>query len=90
MQILDNLIILSLIILSFVAGMKLADWNNQKASAERKDALEKQYLRLRAKMDEDDPVKPYKYTQPITPQFMNELRTKGKAKTAFRKSDLVR
>ena len=46
MQILDNLIIIFLHIACFVAGIALANYYNDKATREQKDALEKQYLRL--------------------------------------------
>jgi hypothetical protein len=59
MQILDNLIILSLIVGAFFAGMYISSRFNMKSAIEVKDALEKQYLRLRAKADADDPCRPY-------------------------------
>lgn len=59
MQILDNLIILSLIFLSFLAGMKLANHYNRQSEQNRKDALERQFVRLRTQTDADDPVRPY-------------------------------
>lgn len=99
MQILDNLIILTLIVLSFVAGLRVDNHYHQKADLDRKEALEKQFVRLRAKADADDPVRPYGTPQvlppipinysapagPITQEFMDELKTTGKAKTSFRK-----
>lgn len=118
MQILDNLIILSLIVLSFISGMCLANKYHMMASQEQKEALEKQFLRLKARSDADDPCRPYgtprwsrsipqtgdfdgdfaigyktlKNKQPdlIDDSFMNELKTTGKAKTTFRKSDLAK
>lgn len=104
MNILDNLIIFSLIVLAFLAGMTTANRYNAKAKQEVKEALEKQFLRLKAHTDADDPVKPYgtpqvvkpipvKYNTGdydgdnlITPQFMEELRTNGRARTTLRKS----
>lgn len=59
MNILDNFLILSLIVLSFIAGLKLGEYYRNKAEAEKKEALEKQFLRLRVRADADDPVKPY-------------------------------
>lgn len=103
MQILDNLIIIFLHIACFVAGIALANYYNDKATREQKDALEKQYLRLISRSDADDPVKPYlapsQYraypsgdtdgdAQPITQEFMDELRQNGRAKVSFRKSDV--
>ena len=40
MQILDNLIILTLIVLSFIAGLRLDNHYHQKADLDRKEALE--------------------------------------------------
>lgn len=59
MNILDNLLILLLIVLSFIAGLRLDNYYHQKANADRKEALERQFVRLRANADSDDPVKPY-------------------------------
>lgn len=95
-----NLIVILLLVASFSAGVWLADWFNTRARAEQKEALEKQYLRLRSGSDADDPVKPYKYfpaeaapqaapPEYITPQFMEELRSTGKARTEFRKGDIA-
>lgn len=67
MQILDNLIILVLIVVSFILGLKLDAYYRDKADAERKEALEKQFIRLRAKADADDPVKPYGTPQVSAP-----------------------
>ena len=95
-----------LITLSFVGGLMLDSYYQAKINREVKDALEKQYVRLRAMTDADDPCRPYgshatvkpipisyqpiqsAKTGPINEAFMNELRTKGRARTAFRKSDL--
>ena len=59
MQILDNLIIILLIVTSFMSGMAIANKYNRKAEREKRDALERQFLRLKAKADADDPCKPY-------------------------------
>lgn len=104
MQILDNLIIILIHIGCFIAGIKLANYYNDKAAQERKDALERQYLRLVSHSDADDPVRPYiaqpqfqipvedtdgdANLQPITQDFMDELRATGRAKVSFRKSDV--
>ena len=106
MQILDNLIIVSLIIGAFFAGMYVSGRFNAKSAVEVKDALEKQYLRLRAKADADDPCRPYIAPRvlhplpkptgdfdgdlPINNAFMDELKANGKAKTTFKKSDLAK
>ena len=106
MQILDNLIIVSLIVGAFFAGMYVSGRFNAKSAIEVKEALEKQYLRLRAKADADDPCRPYiaprvltpfprptgdfDGDQPIGQSFMDELKTNGKAKTSFKKSDVAK
>ena len=86
---------------AFFAGIALANWYNDKAQAALKEAIERQYLRLRAGADADDPCKPYVFTQqnvkpadpipgygPISPEFMDELRATGKARTQFNKSEV--
>ena len=102
MQIIDNLIIVSAIILAFIAGLKLADRYNKRAFIMQKEALEKQFLRLKACADADDPCKPYiaptgdydgdedRWPNPITPAFMAHLRENKQASTKFRKSDLAK
>ena len=59
MNVLDNFIIVSLHVLCFIAGLKVANYYNRKSQLETKDALEKQFLRLRVRADADDPCKPY-------------------------------
>lgn len=91
MPILNAVIILCLLILSFIAGLRLDNYYHMKASAAQKDALERQFIRLRACADADDPVKPYgarPVLNPISQEFMDELQATGRAKTSFRKSDL--
>jgi hypothetical protein len=102
MQILDNLIIVALIILAFIAGMRLEFNYHIRSKQDVKDALERQYLRLRAKADADDPCRPYAAPQVFKPinsgdndgdrliddKFMEQLKTTGHAKTTLRKSDL--
>lgn len=113
MTILDNFIILFLIISAFCLGIHIDSRYRDKAAQEQKEALEKQFVRLRANADADDPCRPYgmpRYYQPIPVQpqpekyvsyseakkpiidkgFMSELKTTGKAKTSFRKSDIAR
>lgn len=96
-----NLIAFTLIVLSFIFGLRLDNYYHTKATREQKEALEKQYIRLRANADADDPVRPYgtpqysksipvSYSNPITPDFMTKLHTTGRAKTSFRKSDLAK
>lgn len=64
MQILDNVIIVALHVLCFIAGVKLANYYNNKHQIEMKEALERQYLRLKTRMDADDPCRPYVHLQP--------------------------
>ena len=90
MTFLCSLICLALIVLSFIAGLRLDNYYHTRFSISQKEALERQFMRLRAGMDADDPVRPYYNPQPISPDFMRELRAKGKAKTSFRKSDLAK
>lgn len=53
--------------------MKLERFYNREAQQSTKEALEKQFLRLRAKADADDPCKPYGTHQviPFTPVKYN-------------------
>ena len=102
MQIVDNLIIVLLIISSFIAGLKLSGYYRDRADLRVKEALEKQYLRLRARMDADDPCKPYGTPKPVLytgdtdgdyvigKSFMDQLKSTGRAKTTFRKSDIAK
>lgn len=89
---------------SFLLGMNIANKYNAEERSHTKDALERQFMRLRANADSDDPVRPYKrrVQQPtfeqtpttLTPQqwipesFGQQLKENGKAKIAFRKSDV--
>ncbi len=100
-----NVVVICLIIASFIAGLRLDNYYHTRASISQKEALEKQFVRLRVNADADDPVRPYgtpQYFNPIPVQyypeprpvvdqnFMDELKTTGKAKKTFRKSDLTR
>lgn len=98
---LNNILVIGLIIASFIAGLRLDNYYHTKAAISQKEALEKQFVRLRANADADDPVRPYgtpqnitpipvSYSAPISDEFMNELKTSGQAKTTFRKSDLAK
>jgi hypothetical protein len=102
MTLVNELSCLGLIVLSFIAGLRLDNYYRTRADAEKKDALERQFLRLRAHADADDPARPYgvpqmpqpipvsETPQPISQEFMDELKTTGRAKTSFRKSDLTK
>ena len=75
------IVVLVLIVSSFVAGLKLSGWYHRQAEQERQYALEKQYLRLRANADADDPVGPYvprRKTQ-LPPEFEEKLKRNGRA-----------
>lgn len=56
---LDTLITIILVAAAFAAGMKIDNYYHIKAAQDTKDALQKQFLRLRARADADDPCKPY-------------------------------
>lgn len=106
MQIVDGIIVLALIVLAFIAGLRLDNYYHVRMSLGVKEALEKQFLRLRAGADADDPCKPYGTPQvfqplplhtgdydgdgPINQQFMDNLKATGHAKTSFRKSDVAK
>ena len=103
MGIIDNLIIIALIVGAFIGGLKLSDRYHDNENIRVKEALERQFLRLKTKMDADDPCKPYVrcYTPiqptgdydgdgPISPEFMKELKETGKAKTVIKKADIER
>ena len=68
MNILDTFLIIAIHVLCFYAGMKISDRYHDNAERDRKEALERQYLRLRAKADADDPCRPYvSYNAPRVP-----------------------
>lgn len=104
MTVLEAVLIMLMVIGAFVAGLRLDAYYQNKAANETKTALEKQFLRLKSGSDADDPCRPYgtpvfqhpiptnypdDYRKPVVDQaFMDELKSTGKAKTVFRKSDL--
>lgn len=104
MQMLDNFIIILLIVLSFISGLKLSDHYHNQEKQNLRDALERQFLRLKAGSDADDPVRPYRRRlaplsdlnvgdcdgdpQPIPESFVRDLKQNGKAKMTFKKSDV--
>ena len=59
MNIIDNLLIITLHVLCFIAGMKIANRYNEKAKTEQKEALERQFIRLQAGIDAHSPIQPY-------------------------------
>ena len=73
--------------LFFLAGLFVANYYNDKSAANTKDALERQFLRLRAHADADDPVKPYKSSVTVLPEgFEEQLRSNGQATAILSKS----
>lgn len=72
---------LSLIVASFIAGLKLSTWYYRQAEEDKRYALERQFLRLRASADADDPAGPYVPRRRIklSPQFEEKLKTNGRA-----------
>lgn len=72
---------LTLIVASFVAGLKLSGWYYRQAEEDKRYALERQFLRLRASADADDPAGPYVPRRRIklSPQFEEKLKTNGRA-----------
>ena len=90
MGIIDNMIIVTLHVLCFIAGLKLANWYHANAERDRKDALERQFVRLQTRSDADDPCKPYVFPAPIVApsnngfddvkeQFADRLKKNGQA-----------
>lgn len=71
------MITLLFIILAFIAGLKLAGYYYRNAEADKKSALQRQYLRLMVHADADDPVGPYKFQLP--PEFHTRLKQTGRA-----------
>ncbi len=83
-----------LIVAAFIAGLKLSDYYHAIALAERKYALEKQYVRLQAGMDADDPVQPYvaspdKHNFAVSPEFIDRLRTNRSASMRVDKPNAI-
>lgn len=98
-MIINYLLILLLAVISFAAGLRLDNYYRNKAYKECKRALEDQFIRLQTYRDADDPRRPYisplnqgdpDGDGPINESFMHDLRTKGFAKTTFRRSDLAK
>ena len=83
MQILDNLLIIALHVLAFVYGKHIAD----KYNAARIEELEFQ-LRLLSAERGVGYVQPPKRYMPIGQQFMDRLKTNGRATQKFSPSDV--
>ena len=72
--------------LFFVFGLIIANHYNDKAECQKKDALERQYLRLKAHTDADDPCKPYKSRVRVLPEGFEETLRNNGAATAILKN----
>lgn len=72
---------LFLIIAAFIAGLKLSGWYHNQAEQDKQYALEKQFVRLKAYADADDPVAPYvpRRRVQLPPEFEEQLRENGRA-----------
>lgn len=75
--------------ISFFCGLKLSDRYHSIAAYEQKAALQKQFVRLNAGVDADDPAQPYVYVPPmkkrrfsVDQNFVDRLRTNGSATIA--------
>ena len=83
MQIVDNLLILMLIAGAFLYGKYLGDKYHKEAETEKQYALRKQYVRLKAGCDADDPAQPYvappQASRPIPSEFIEHLRRNKRA-----------
>lgn len=75
------LITLVLIVCSFISGIMLSEKFHRQAEEDRRYSLEKQFLRLKANADADDPVGPYVSRNKIQlpPEFEEKLRRNGRA-----------
>lgn len=73
------ILVILYMILSFWAGMRVADHYNDAATQRQEMALQEQYARLRAGVDAHDPGKPY-----IGQDFMDTLRKNGRATTRLK------
>ena len=76
-QILDNLIILSLIAGAFIAGLKLAGHYHRKFDEER--SYQERLREARERAPGKGPGGPYVSRQPISTRFMDKLKTEGRA-----------
>ena len=73
--------VLGMIIIAFTAGLKLSGYFYKRAEEEKEYALQRQFVRLKAGADADDPVGPYvprrKYQLP--PEFGERMKQNGRA-----------
>ncbi len=75
---------LLLVVISFIGGLKLSDHYHNQAREWEKYALQKQYLRLLAGCDADDPTQPYvsppdSNRRPIPLSFLDHMQKNGSA-----------
>lgn len=81
------LLIAAAIFASFVFGLKTSDKYHEQKEYEVRQALQKQFVRLKANVDTDDPVQPYVAPEPkyaASREFMRRLKTNGSATEAVR------
>lgn len=74
---------------SFFCGVRLSDRYHEQKEREIRNALQKQFVRLKAGVDSDDPVQPYVAPEPekkysVSHEFIRRLRTNGSATEAVR------
>ena len=74
-------VVLVMIICAFIAGLKLSDKYYRQFEEDKRHSLEKQYLRLIARADADDPAAPYvaKRRVQLPPEFEARLRQNKRA-----------
>lgn len=74
-------IMLFLIIGAFIAGLQLSGSFHKQAEEDKRYALERQYVRLKANADADDPVGPYvpRNRVQLPPEFEEHLKQNGRA-----------
>lgn len=70
-----------LIICSFIGGLKLSDYYHRCSEEAVTYALQKQFVRLQAGADADDPAGPYVSRQKIQlpPEFEEKIKQNGRA-----------
>lgn len=84
---------LVLVVASFLFGLNLSDKYHTKAEQDKKYALEKQYARLMAGCDADDPVQPYvahpdnRFSVPS--EFIDRLETNKSATLQIDKTKAI-
>lgn len=87
-------IALAISAVSFFCGLKLSDHYHSISAYEQKIALQKQYARLRAGVDADDPAQPYVYVPPrrrfsVPKEFADHLKANGSATIAVDKTKQI-